>query len=489
MSAAMVSSWKSRRVHRRAEGRTVASPRSAFRRRLACEPLEDRELLSVVSGDAAPSDLEDLVVRANNETIAVAAIGEASPPANLLVSTSQPETIGLFNPTPSTFLLRNTNSSGYADITFNYGPANAHWIPLAGNWTGLATKDTIGLYDPINSVFFLKNANESGYADISFQFGLGDAGWIPLAGDWNSDGTDTVGLYDPSSSVFFLRNSNTSGYADITFQYGPAGGNLMPIVGDWNDDLQTTIGLFDQNASVFYLRNSNTSGYSDMAFSYGPEFVGWTPIVGDWVGDGMTTVGLYDPMASAFYLRYVNEGGYANVAFSYGPVASGWTPIAGQWIPASGSLTAAIPITSQSQSPALTADDLRSIVGEAIADWTEVGLDAALLERLSHVEFVIDDLSGSRLGTADGNTVSLDRNAAGYGWFVDPTPSSDEEYVASSTGHRLQAIDPHAVDRIDLLTVVEHELGHIAGLVDLDVLADGVMRGMLDSGMRRRAVD
>ena len=80
--------------------------------------------------------------------------------------------------------------------------------------------------------------------------------------------------------------------------------------------------------------------------------------------------------------------------------------------------------------------------------------------------------------------MTLDLNAAGHGWFVDQTPALDEEYSVSSDA-RLKAIDPRAVDRIDLLSVVEHELGHILGLADLDALADNLMNGVLESGVRK----
>jgi hypothetical protein len=40
-------------------------------------------------------------------------------------------------------------------------------------------------------------------------------------------------------------------------------------------------------------------------------------------------------------------------------------------------------------------------------------------------------------------------------------------------GGSLHAVDARAVDKIDLLTVVEHELGHILGFDDLDASADG----------------
>jgi hypothetical protein len=56
--------------------------------------------------------------------------------------------------------------------------------------------------------------------------------------------------------------------------------------------------------------------------------------------------------------------------------------------------------------------------------------------------------------------------------------------LEKSGGH-LRAIDPRAVDRIDLLSVVEHELGHIAGLDDTDLLAGGLMDRTLSRGIRR----
>jgi hypothetical protein len=49
---------------------------------------------------------------------------------------------------------------------------------------------------------------------------------------------------------------------------------------------------------------------------------------------------------------------------------------------------------------------------------------------------------------------------------------------------QLHAVDPRAVDRIDLLTVVEHELGHVAGLDDLDS-ANSPMAERPGTGVRR----
>ena len=117
--------------------------------------------------------------------------------------------------------------------------------------------------------------------------------------------------------------------------------------------------------------------------------------------------------------------------------------------------------------PALSQADLQPIIREAIARWAGAGLDAAAVAKLTQAQFVISDLPGSYLGKTEGNQIYIDTNAAGYGWFVDPTPALDEEFTPSPNNQQLRAVDPRAVDRIDLLTVVEHELGHVLGLKTL----------------------
>jgi hypothetical protein len=404
---------------------------------------------------------------------------------HVTVSTS---TIGLCDPTPSVFYLRNANNSGYADVVAAYGPGNSGWMPVAGDWN----KDgvgTIGLYDPATSVFYLRNTNDGGYADVAFAYGPPGAGWLPMAGDWNGDGTDTIGLYDPATSVFYLRNTNDGGYADVAFAYGPPGAGWLPMTGNWSGGNQDTIGLYDPATSVFYLRNTNSSGYADVAFAYGPGGAGWKPIAGDWNADSTGTIGLYSPTTSVFYLRNTNDGGYADVAFAYGPPNGGWTPIVGDWNGLGSPLKAAGGLAAGSTTvPALGQAELQPIVREAVARWASAGLDAAALAKLTQVQFVIGDLPGSYLGQSQANRVYLDRTAAGHGWFVDPTPAQDEEFGALGGRQALKAVDPRAVDRIDLLTVVEHELGHCLGLSDLSSSVDELMSGTLSAGLRRQAV-
>jgi len=133
----------------------------------------------------------------------------------------------------------------------------------------------------------------------------------------------------------------------------------------------------------------------------------------------------------------------------------------------------------------LRLSQLQPIVAAAIARWSHAGASTEMLKRMSQAEFVIVDLSGPYLGMTQQTTVYLDATAAGFGWFIDQTPSRDEEFRPMPGRSQMRAVDPRALNRMDLLTAVEHELGHIAGLNDLWSGGGEVMMGTLDSGLRR----
>jgi hypothetical protein len=85
----------------------------------------------------------------------------------------------------------------------------------------------------------------------------------------------------------------------------------------------------------------------------------------------------------------------------------------------------------------------------------------------------IANLPGSYLGQTHGTTVYLDVNAAGRGWFIDSTPRKDSEFA--KTGNQGEQ------GRMDLLTVVMHELGHVVGYGNG---GSGVMSETLSAGTR-----
>ena len=117
----------------------------------------------------------------------------------------------------------------------------------------------------------------------------------------------------------------------------------------------------------------------------------------------------------------------------------------------------------------LTIERLPALVDAALLHWAAAGISAGDLERLHHAHWRIADLGSDLLGLTAGGVITLDDDAAGHGWYLDPTPQADEEFSVSSVDGVFAALgDGPAAGRIDLLTVLLHELGHIAGLDDLD---------------------
>jgi hypothetical protein len=385
-------------------------------------------------------------------------------------------TVGIYDPAESRFYLRYSNAPGPVSKSFLFGAPG--WEPISGDWNG-DDRDTIGLFQREAAQFYLRNTNDTGAADISFGYGTPGSDQILLLGDWDGNGTDTIGLYRPDASLFELRNSNSMGMSDLAFGFGAPGAGWVPLVGDWNGDDIDTVGMYDPRTGMFYLRNSHTTGMADVAFAFGTPNNGWQPLVGDWNGDGIATAGFYQPgAASHFYLRNTLDIGMSDVDFGLG--FAGVQPIVGNWLgPTGAPLLAASGVVASLVGTPLDAAAAESALQAALARWAELG------SAFGTVQLRVTDLPGAQLGAAVGQTIYLDRDAAGHGWFVDPTPMASEEFVAVAGRSDLKAIDPRAVDRIDLLTVVEHELGHMGGLGGLDSTIDALMSASLPSGVRR----
>ena len=153
-------------------------------------------------------------------------------------------------------------------------------------------------------------------------------------------------------------------------------------------------------------------------------------------------------------------------------------------VPVSGLMAAGTPAATAATA-LLQSGQLEPIVAAAEARWSASGVAPAMIERLKQTRIVVTDLPAGYLALTEGNQILLSRDATGFRWFVDPTPAVDEEFARLGAGSELNAMDPKAVDRIDLLTVVEHEMGHILGLGDLDASLDLLMSDQLGVGIRR----
>jgi hypothetical protein len=123
----------------------------------------------------------------------------------------------------------------------------------------------------------------------------------------------------------------------------------------------------------------------------------------------------------------------------------------------------------------LTLEELQPVVQEAIARWGAAGIDPGRLSALSQVTVGIAAFPGPWLGMAFPGAIWIDQTAAGYGWYLDPNSAGDSAFPATPGSP--------AYGKVDLLTVVEHELGHELGLED--TTGDGLMGVFLPTGVRR----
>jgi hypothetical protein len=125
------------------------------------------------------------------------------------------------------FFLTNAHLDQFpkVDLTFEFGTREDR--PIAGDWDGDGI-DTVGVYRPGRSTFLLVNDYGAGVA-VGFTFGL--RGDRPFAGDWNGDGADGVGVYRPDEKTMHL----TDDFGETALEFGYRMQGDVPVAGDWDN--------------------------------------------------------------------------------------------------------------------------------------------------------------------------------------------------------------------------------------------------------------
>jgi subtilisin-like proprotein convertase family protein len=141
--------------------------------------------------------------------------------------------------------------------------------------------------------------------------------------------------------------------------------------------------------------------------------------------------------------------------------------------------------------PAPTLDEVITLADAALERWYSNGaFSAELLARIDQVRFEIVDLPGQMLAFTTWDVIYIDASAAGFGWFIDPAPQNDDAFATRSAAGILTAADDSAAyGRMDLLTVIGHEIGNLLGLQDRYDSSGDLMSATLQPGTRLELTD
>jgi hypothetical protein len=440
----------------------------------------------------------------------------ASPPANVLPSAPEAPTVpppaplynfdklGAYRPSDGSWSL---DSDGKLQFDPNFSQVFMHFSQpsvtgVAGDWTGTG-RATIGDFN--NGVWHL-DLNGNGVVDAGETFTFGQAGDQRVVGDWTGDGISKLGVFraapDGVTGEFILDTNNDRQIdaGDATFTFGLATDRI--VVGDWTGDGKAKVGVVRDaaafgapGAAVFSLDMNNNHAFDagDEVFIFGKITDGL--VIGDWNGDGRSKVGVYRDGSAGFNapgtaLFSLDQNGNLQFepgldpVFLYGQTTDQF--VTGNWQPTPPLLPAQYAAGGHGPGgvPALTPAQLAPVLQQAIQDWVAHGASAAQLEA---VPVRIASLDSNLVGWTGADGITLDPEAAGWGWYADPTPGQDAVFASwGADGLKASANSP-AAGKMDLLTVVEHELGHELGLNDVDPANNpsDLMGSTLPTGTRR----
>ena len=310
----------------------------------------------------------------------------------------------------------------------------------------------------------------------------------PAAGTWTVNGADTG---------VAAANGVAISTVDLGLALGMKAGTYTPQASSTIEITTTMKQIWPRAGIVFDMHGTGNFNFAAMYDDTQQVVVGHYTLAGGWVIDA--SVGYGFNSGKSYTLDLLMNGGLVNVSvngtllltYNYGTIVTG-----GQFglisingtnyfqsiqvqtndpafsYTASGGATllqvASDPPPTNSAGSPLTPEELAPIVTEADLLWiSALGPNDARLSALTTVDIQIATLPGLELGQTHDGIITISPDAAGWGWFVDPTPGNNSEFpTAISDGALLASASGPASGHMDLLSTVLHEMGNAMGFAE-----------------------
>ena len=317
-----------------------------------------------------------------------------------------------------------------------FAPAGA--TPVVGDWDG-SGKTELGYY--LNGTWYLQTST----GVEQFTFGFTGSNVIPVVGDWNGGGKTEVGVYANGAWFRDMDNSHTwdaTNQASLAYLGWNDGGTdtVIPVPGYWAGDGKTEMGVYCKG--VWFLDSTGTGKYNG-TYSYWGWNASLIPVVGDWNHTGIKDqFGVFN---QGVWFRDADGTHQWDAANQAAVAYFGWTgaqPVVGDWY-------------SYATGAAAQADSLAAAVSLA---------SQAAAASLTGVASQFQSLSADQADAAPAQAADSVLMLAPAGGSEALAPSSGTSDDAAppavpSAASRSAAINPGAVDRIDLAAAVQQALG------------------------------